>query len=260
LEIPASLIAATRPFAHVLQVSLDRPAQRNALSNALLQQLADVLTAASLDDEIRCVVLCGGPALFSAGADIKEMQRDGFAAIDNPARVAAWRVVEGFRKPIVVAIEGIAYGGGHELAMLGDIAIAGASARFAQPEINIGILPGDGATQRLARTIGKSLTMLMVLTGQPISAQAALQAGLIAEICPDGEANARALAVAAMIASKAPTAARLAKEAVLAAYETPLAMGLAVERSAIRHAFTTEDQSEGMRAFVEKRPARFTGR
>jgi len=260
LQTPAPLIATARPSEHVLQVNLDRPAQRNALSNALLQELAEVLTAASLDDTVRCVVLAGGPALFSAGADIKEMQRDGFAAIDNPARIAAWRVVEGFRKPIVVAIEGIAYGGGHELAMLGDIAIAGASARFAQPEINIGILPGDGATQRLARTVGKSLTMLMVLTGEPISAEAALRAGLIAEICPDGEAVARALAVASVIATKAPMAARLAKEAVLAAYETPLALGLAVERGAIRHAFTTEDQREGMRAFVEKRPARFTGR
>lgn len=259
MERPAPLIATSRPSSHVLQVTLDRPAQRNALSNALLQQLADVLTAASLDDEVRCVVLAGGPALFSAGADIKEMQRDGFAAIDNPARIAAWRVVESFRKPIVVAIEGIAYGGGHELAMLGDIAIAGASARFAQPEINIGILPGDGATQRLARTVGKSLTMLMVLTGEPLSAEAALQAGLIAEICPDGQAVSRAIAIAAAIASKAPVAARLAKEAVLAAYETPLSAGLAVERSAIRHAFTTEDQSEGMRAFVEKRSARFTG-
>lgn len=260
MDSPPPLIICDQSDPHVLHVTLSRPAQRNALSNALIIELADTLTAAAGNDDIRCVVLSGQDTFFSAGADIKEMAQSGFAAINNASRNAAWHSIECFPKPLIAAVEGIAFGGGHELVMLADIVIASEGARFAQPEINIGILPGDGATQRLVRVAGKSLTMLMVLTGAPIDAATALQAGLIAEVTPNGAAQSRALEIANVIALKAPVAARLAKRAVLAAYETTLSAGLAAERQAIREAFDTHDQGEGMAAFIEKRPARFTGR
>ena len=163
-----------------------------------------------------------------------------------------------FPKLLVAAVEGIAYDGGHELALLADIVIAARDARFAQPEINIGILPGDGATQRLARIIGKPLTMLMVLTGEPIDAATAQQAGLVAELTEPGEAAARALEIARSIAAKSPHAARLAKEAVLAAWETTLSAGLQAERAAIRDAFTARPTRRAWQPF--SRSGRRAGR
>ncbi|WP_456640545.1 enoyl-CoA hydratase-related protein [Bradyrhizobium sp. USDA 10063] len=214
---------------------------------------------AALDDDVRCIVLCGSDAFFSAGADIKEMQQRGFEAIDNSARRNAWRDIANFPKPLIAAVEGICFGGGHELTMLADIVIAGEGALFGQPEINIGILPGDGATQRLTRVAGKSLAMLMILTGQSISARTAIQAGLVAEVVEDGRAQARALEIADIIAHKPPRSAELAKAAVLAAFQTTLDAGLEFERQAIRYAFATSDQQEGMNAFFEKRPPNYRG-
>jgi enoyl-CoA hydratase len=260
LSATLDLVLATSSRPHVLLLTLNRPSKRNALSNQLIAELAAVCRKAALDDDVRCVVLCGGDTLFSAGADIKEMQQRGFEAIDNPARRSAWNDIAGFSKPLVAAVEGICFGGGHELALLADIIIAGETATFGQPEINIGILPGDGATQRLTRVSGKSLAMLMILTGEPISARTALQAGLIAEVVEAGQARERALAIAERIARKPPRSAELAKAAVLAAYQTTLEVGLEFERQAIRHAFTTADQSEGMNAFFEKRPPDYSGR
>lgn len=254
------LVIRSAPFPHVAQLTLNRPSKRNALSNELIAELAGALRAAAQDDAVRCIVICGTEGFFSAGADIKEMQQRGFEAIDNRARRNAWRDIADFSKPVIAAVDGICYGGGHELALLADIVIAGAGATFGQPEINIGILPGDGATQRLTRVAGKSLAMLMILTGEPISADAALRSGLVAEVVEAGQALPRALAVAAMIANKPPRSAELAKAAVLAAYQTTLDTGLEFERQAIRHAFTTEDQTEGMTAFFEKRPPKYTGR
>ncbi|MFC7397224.1 enoyl-CoA hydratase-related protein [Chelatococcus sp. GCM10030263] len=255
-----TLIATSRPAPGVLLVRLDRPARRNALSGALLRQLAAVIVDAETDPDVRCLVLTGDERAFSAGADIKEMQARGFAAISEHARQDAWRTIERCQKPLVAAIRGICFGGGLELAMLADIMIAAEDAVLAQPEIILGIIPGDGGTQRLTRVIGKSLAMKMILTGEPISAREAQQAGLVAEVLPAEAVVNRALALAEVIATRAPVAARLAKEAVLAAYETTLAAGLDTERRAIRLAFTTEDQKEGMVAFAEKRPARFQGR
>lgn len=254
-----SLVISTDPHPHIRQLILNRIDKRNALSNELIATLAAACRGAAADPEVRCVVLSGSDAFFSAGADIKEMQQRGFEAIDNAARRCAWNDIARFPKPLIAAVEGICFGGGHELALLADIIIAGDSARFGQPEINIGILPGDGATQRLTRASGKSLAMLMILAGEPISAQHALQAGLIAEVVAAGQANARALKIAELIAQKPPRSAELAKAAVLAAFQTPLDMGLEFERQAIRHAFTTKDQSEGMNAFFEKRPPRYKG-
>ncbi|MCK1754180.1 enoyl-CoA hydratase/isomerase family protein [Bradyrhizobium sp. 137] len=253
------LILSTSPRAHVRVVTLNRTSKRNALSNDLIAQLGASLRQAALNEDVRCVVLCGHEAFFSAGADIKEMQQRGFEAIDNPARRSAWRDIANFPKPLIAAVEGICFGGGHELALLADIAIAGEGARFAQPEINIGILPGDGATQRLTRVAGKSLAMLMILTGQSISARAAMQAGLVSEVVESGQAQARALEIAELIAQKPPRSTELAKVAVLAAFQTTLDAGLEFERQAIRCAFNTADQQEGMNAFFEKRSPNYRG-
>jgi enoyl-CoA hydratase len=244
----------------VLLVTLNRPKQLNALSGALLGELGQAMRAAAEDESVRCVVLAGNERVFSAGADIKEMTAAGIAAIDNAARQEAWRRIERFPKPLVAAVAGHCLGGGHELAMLADIVVAGEDARFGQPEINLGILPGGGATQRLTRAVGKSLAMKLILTGEPIDARTALAAGLVAEVVPTARALERAIELAGKIAEKSPVAARLAKGAVLAAFDTPLAQGLEAERQAVRLAFTTADRIEGMAAFVEKRPPRFTGR
>ncbi len=255
-----SLIIVERPETAILLLRLNRPGQRNALSAAVLGQLAAALGAARSDEAVRCVVLSGDERVFSAGADIKEMQQRGFDALSDPTRQGAWDTITCFPKPLIAAVRGVCLGGGLELAMLADILLVAEDSVLAQPEIGIGIIPGDGATQRLARTIGKSLTMQMVLTGEPISAQRAVAAGLASEMLPSSEVLGRALAIARVISNRAPVAARLAKESILAAYETPLAAGLAIERRAIRYAFTTDDQKEGMAAFVEKRPPAFTGR
>lgn len=260
MSAPTDLVLRTTPHPHVRQLTLNRAAKRNALSNELIAAVASACRDAALDPDARCLVISGGDTLFSAGADIKEMQERGFDAIDNAARRSAWNDIAGFPKPLIAAVEGICFGGGHELALLADIIVAGETARFGQPEINIGILPGDGATQRLTRVCGKSLAMLMVLTGEPISARHALQAGLVAEVVAAGQANARALAIAQAIARKPPRSAELAKAAVLAAFQTTLDAGLEFERRAIRHAFTTSDQREGMNAFFEKRQPNYLGK
>ncbi len=255
-----SLVLVSRPRPGVLLVTLNRPEKRNALSTALVVEVAGTLARAAGDDDVRCVVLAGDDRAFSAGADIKEMVDGGLAALADDRRLAAWDAIQAFEKPLVAAVNGVCLGGGNELAMLADIVVAGETARFGQPEINLGILPGDGATQRLARAVGKSLAMKLVLTGEPIDAATAREAGLVAEITPPGETLGRALAIAVTIAEKAPVAARLAKAAVLAAFEQPLSGGLAFERKLLYRAFQTADRTEGMSAFLEKRRPRFTGR
>lgn len=260
MNAKSDLVLSTSPHPHVLLLTLNRAAKRNALNNELISELAAACRKSSLDEDVHCVVLYGTDNFFSAGADIKEMQQRGFEAIDNSARRSAWRDIANFPKPLIAAVEGICFGGGHELALLADIVIAGEGATFGQPEINIGILPGDGATQRLTRVAGKSLAMLMILAGAPISARAAQQAGLVAEVTESGTALARALEIAKLIAAKPPRSAELAKAAVLAAYQTTLDVGLDFERNAIRHAFTTADQQEGMDAFFEKRAPVYKGK
>ncbi|MEJ8815604.1 enoyl-CoA hydratase-related protein [Variovorax ureilyticus] len=255
-----ALVSIERPEAAVLLLRLNRPRQRNALSADLLRQAADALDAARSDDDVRCVVLTGDDRAFSAGADIKEMNARGFDALSDPKRQGAWDAIAEFPKPLIAAVRGLCFGGGLELAMLADILLVAEDCVLAQPEITIGIIPGDGATQRLGRTVGKSLAMQMVLTGEPISARQAVASGLASELLPAAEVLPRALALARAIAKRAPVAARLAKECVQAAYETPLSAGLAIERRAIRYAFTTDDQKEGMAAFIEKRAPTFSGR
>ena len=253
-------IVVSRPRPGVILITLDRPQKRNALSIALLAELARSLSEADRDDAVRCVVLTGDERAFSAGADINDQLERGLDAVFSKERLAAWEAVQEFSKPLIAAVDGYALGGGCELAMLCDIIVAGEKARFGQPEINIGIFPGDGATQRLPRAVGKSMAMKLVLTGEMIDAATAKSIGLVAEVTADGETVPRALDLARLIAEKSPTALRLAKQSVLKAFETSLAEGLAFERRNLALAFEGEDQKEGMAAFVEKRKPRFRGR
>ncbi|WP_085615753.1 MULTISPECIES: 2,3-dehydroadipyl-CoA hydratase PaaF [unclassified Pseudomonas] len=241
-------------------ITLQRPEALNALCTELLAELAAALEAAGRDEQIRAVVLTGSRKAFAAGADIREMAERDLVGILNDPRVAHWQSIAAFAKPLIAAVNGYALGGGCELVMCADIVIAGSDARFGQPEINLGIIPGAGGTQRLLRAVGKPLAMQMVLTGEAITARHALQAGLVSEITQPELTVERALNIARSIAAKAPLAVRLAKEALLKAGDTDLASGLRFER----HAFTllagTADRDEGIRAFQEKRQARFQGR
>ena len=247
------IVIKSIPKTKVMQLSLNRPRQRNALSNELIARLAGLLEEEWDSDEVRCCILVGGDNVFSAGADIKEMEADGITAINNVERKKNWRIIEQYPKPIVAAVEGYAFGGGHELALMADIIVAAEDARFGQPEINLGILPGDGATQRLTRVAGKSLAMEMMLSGDPITAQTAQAAGLVSCVVPPGDALEKALDLATGIAQKSPIAVRLVKTAIKSAYETSLSAGLDVERQAIQQAFAEGSHVEPMRRFLNKK-------
>ncbi|WP_166361699.1 2,3-dehydroadipyl-CoA hydratase PaaF [Pseudomonas akapageensis] len=240
-------------------ITLQRPQALNALNTELLGELAAELDAVENDPAIGAVVITGSRKAFAAGADIKEMAERDLVGILNDPRLAHWQRIAGFKKPLIAAVNGFALGGGCELAMHADIIIAGEDAQFGQPEINLGIMPGAGGTQRLLRAVGKSLATQMVLTGEAITARQAQQAGLVSEVTQPELTVERALQIAQTIAAKAPLAVRLAKEALLKAFDTDLASGLRFER----HAFTllagTRDREEGIRAFQEKRRATFTG-
>jgi len=257
--MPRTLIVQP-PEEGVRLITLHRPEALNALSTELLGELADALELAERDAATGAVVITGSRKAFAAGADLKEMaERDLVGILEDP-RVQHWQRIARFAKPLIAAVNGFALGGGCELAMHADILVASRDARFGQPEINLGIIPGAGGTQRLLRAVGKSLAMQMVLTGEAIDAQHAQRAGLVSEITLPEFTVERALQIARCIAAKAPLAVRLAKEALLKAQDLDLASGLRFER----HAFTvlagTADREEGIRAFQEKRPPRFTGR
>jgi enoyl-CoA hydratase len=241
-------------------VTLNRPKELNALSTAVVAEVADALSAFDRDESVRCMVITGaGEKAFAAGADIKEM------ADKSPIDMLlggfeAWEKLRRLRKPLIAAVGGYALGGGCELAMHCDLIVASENARFGQPEINLGIIPGAGGTQRLARTLGKFVTMEMVLTGRQFTAQEMAERGLVNRVVPRGEHLSEALKLAKEIAAKAPIAVRLAKEAVQAAFETSLEEGLEHERKNFFLLFATQDMREGMQAFIEKRPANFQGK
>jgi enoyl-CoA hydratase len=241
-------------------VRLNRPKQLNALNGAVMDALCAALEELDHDDEVRAIVLTGSERAFAAGADIGEMA--GSSPIDMllTNRIGQWDRIRRITKPVIAAVNGWAVGGGCELAMTLDIIVAGEGARFGQPEIGIGVIPGAGGTQRLTRAIGKSKAMEMILTGDPITAQEALDAGLVARVTQDELCVEDALTLAAKIATKSPIALRLAKEAVNAAYEMSLTDALAHERRLFYLLFASEDQKEGMAAFLEKRSPDFSGR
>ncbi|MGI8586813.1 MAG: enoyl-CoA hydratase-related protein [Chloroflexia bacterium] len=241
-------------------VQLYRPEVLNALSTSLIDELIAALQAFDADDRIGCIVVTGNDRAFAAGADIKEMAEAGTVEMLQRDNLARWERVRGIKKPIIAAVCGFALGGGNELAMSCDMIIASETAVFGQPEINIGVMPGAGGTQRLTRAIGKARAMEMILTGRQMTAREAERAGLVTRVVPREVYLAEAISLAQEIASKAPLAVRLAKQAVLKAYELPLREGLEAERAAFYTLFSSEDQKEGMRAFVEKRKPEYKGR
>lgn len=253
-------ILVDAPDAGVQLIRLNRPKVRNALRTRTLEELADVLEAADSNADVRVCVITGGAEFFAAGADIKEMAgTDTVDVMDDPRRRHRERI-DRFSKPLIAAVNGYALGGGCELAMQADIVIAGDNASFGQPEINLGIIPGAGGTQRLIRAVGQSLAMKMVLSGAMIDARTARDAGLVAELSPPELTLEKALELARTIAQKPPVAVRLAKDAMRKAFETPLRAGLDYERKAFTALAGTEDRNEGLAAFMEKRKPRFTGR
>ena len=244
----------------VALLRFNRPKQLNALNGAVMDALCSALEELDRDDAIRVLVVTGNERAFAAGADIGEMA--GASPIDmlRTNRIAQWDRVRRIGKPVIAAVAGWCLGGGCELAMALDLIVAAESARFGQPEINIGVIPGAGGTQRLTRAVGKSVAMELILTGEPIDAREAHRLGLVARVVPNELVVEDALALAAKIATKSPLALRVAKEAVNAAYEMSLTDALAHERRLFYLLFASEDQKEGMAAFLEKRDPNFTGR
>ncbi|MER3525283.1 MAG: enoyl-CoA hydratase [Ignavibacteria bacterium] len=253
------LIIVTKQEGYAV-VQLNRPDVLNALNIALMVELVDALETLDNDHDVRCIVLTGNEKAFAAGADIKEMMDA--TAIDMLTRdqFARWDRIRKIKKPLIAAVSGYALGGGCELVMTCDMVIASETARFGQPEINIGVMPGAGGTQRLTRAVGKVKAMEMVLTGRMISADEAMRWGLVNKVVPVEYYLEEAKGWAKEIAAKPPLAVKLAKEAVLKAFDTTIEGGLEFERKNFYLLFASEDQKEGMSAFVEKRKAAWKGR
>jgi len=244
----------------VALLRFNRPKQLNALNGQVMDELCNALEALDRDEAIRVLVVTGNERAFAAGADIGEMADASPIDMLRTNRIAQWDRVRRIGKPVIAAVAGWCLGGGCELAMALDLIVAAESARFGQPEINLGVIPGAGGTQRLTRAVGKSAAMEMILTGEPIDAREAHRLGLVARVVPNELVVEDALALAAKVATKSPLALRLAKEAVNAAYEMSLTDALAHERRLFYLLFGSEDQKEGMAAFLEKRDPDFTGR
>ena len=241
-------------------ITLNRPKALNALNGALIDELNAVLDSFETDEEIGAVVITGNEKAFAAGADITEMRSMSFVDAHGSDFIAKWNRITAFRKPVVAAIAGYALGGGCELAMMCDIAIAADNAKFGQPEIKLGVIPGAGGTQRLTRAVGKSKAMEMILTGRMMNAEEAERSGLVSRVVPVADVVDEAITVAKRIAHfSAPTVA-LAKASVNRAFETTLAEGVLYERAVFYASFATEDKREGMDAFIEKREPAFTNR
>jgi enoyl-CoA hydratase len=255
-----AVVMLERPAPGVALVRINRPDARNALNMEVRKLLAQYMTELGDDTETRAIVLTGNEKSFAAGADIKEMA--GAGTIDMMMRNALklWRTIAGCPKPVIAAVNGFALGGGCELAMTCDIIIAGEGARFGQPEIKIGIIPGGGGTQRLTRAVGKYKAMKICLTGDLFSAREAFDMGLVSEVVADDEVEKRAVAMAQQIAELAPLAVQQIKEVVLAGQDGSLDAALRLEVKALQLLFSSADQKEGMAAFIEKRKPKFQGR
>jgi enoyl-CoA hydratase len=249
----------TETHAQVGLVRLNRPAALNALSHALLTELMDALAAFDADPAIGAIVLTGDQRAFAAGADIKEMSTATPVDMLKTDRTAIFERIIQVKKPLIAAVSGWCLGGGNELALACDMVVASETAKFGQPEINIGVIPGAGGTQRLARSVGKAIAMEMVLNNRTLTAEEALRFGLVNRVVPVERYLDEALALAAEIAARAPLAVRLGKQAVNLAFESFLSAGLAGERRLFYFLFASQDQKEGMAAFAEKRPPHWTG-
>jgi enoyl-CoA hydratase len=254
--MPDVLSAVQGPVAIV---TLNRPSQLNALAGPLMQELVDSLAQHDRDPQIRAIVLTGGPTVFAAGADLKEMADASAVDMLLRNRIGLFDRVREVTKPVIAAVGGYALGGGCELAMLCDIVIAADNARFGQPEINVGLMPGAGGTQRLTRSLGKSLAMDLVLTGRMLGAEEALQRGLVARVVAREVLVEEAVRLANELAHKPAIAVRLAKQAVTRAFEGRVDDGIELERNLFYLLFATQDAHEGMHAFVDKRQPEFRG-
>jgi enoyl-CoA hydratase len=245
---------------NIALIRLNRPKELNALNLQLMQEIKHALLTFDNNEDIRCIIITGNERAFAAGADIKQMESRTAIDMLKIDQFETWDQIRKTKKPVIAAVSGFCLGGGCELAMTCDIIVASESAKFGQPEIKLAIMPGAGGTQRLTRAVGKALAMEMVLTGKFISAEEALDAGLINRVVPEELYLEEAVKLAAEIALQSPIAVRLAKESVLKAFDTGLQEGLFFERKNFYMCFASEDQKEGMNAFVEKRKADFKGK
>uniref|UniRef100_A0A0K0FKV2 Probable enoyl-CoA hydratase, mitochondrial n=1 Tax=Strongyloides venezuelensis TaxID=75913 RepID=A0A0K0FKV2_STRVS len=243
---------------NVALITLNRPKALNALCAQLMTELTQNMLALDKDDSVNAFIITGSEKAFAAGADIKEMIEQPFAKVYDGSFLGFWSDVTKLKKPVIAAVNGYALGGGCELAMMCDIIYAGDKAKFGQPEINIGTIPGAGGTQRLTRVVGKSLAMEMNLTGNMITAKEAKEAGLVSKVFPSDVLVNEAIKLADKIAEQSPLIVSMAKEAVNKAYETTLAEGLNFERRTFHTTFATKDRKEGMTAFAEKRKAQWS--
>lgn len=244
---------------HVGLVRLNRPKAMNALNRELLRELMDTLTTWDSDPQVRAMVVTGNEKAFAAGADIKEMIDSTPVEMFTSDQVTQFDRICQVKKPVIAAVSGWCLGGGCELALSCDMVVASETARFGQPEVTIGVIPGAGGTQRLTRAVGKAVAMEMILNNRTLSAEEALRYGMVNRVVPVERCLEEAMALAGEIANRAPLAVRLAKEAVLNAFEAPLSAGLIDERRAFLLLFSTQDQKEGMTAFIEKRPPEWKG-
>ncbi|KIY65549.1 ClpP/crotonase [Cylindrobasidium torrendii FP15055 ss-10] len=255
---PYEFLLTSKPAPGVALVTLNRPKALNALSSPLFIEINAAMNEFDNDDDVKAIVLTGSEKAFAAGADIKEMRDKTYADVYKNNFLENWGLLTKVRKPVIAAVSGYALGGGCELALMCDIILASPTAKFGQPEINIGVIPGGGGSQRLAQVVGKSRAMEMVLTGRMVSAEEAERWGMISRVVTEGSVVNEAVKMASVIASKGALSVQAGKEVVNAAYELTLNEGLRFERRIFHGLFATKDQKEGMTAFAEKRPPNFT--
>ncbi len=248
-----------RPSNDVVVLKINRPQVRNALNLDVRTRLADEVTRFGADASVRCLIVTGSEAAFAAGADIGEMAEAGPIEVMSRNVQKYWRAIMDCPKPLIAAVEGFALGGGLELALCADIIVAGEGAKLGLPEVKVGILPGGGGTQKLARLVGRHRAMLLIMTGRMFGAAEALSMGVVSEIAPTGKALARALDIAQEIAAMPAISVMQIKEIINAGLNAPLDTALMLERKAFQLQFATRDQKEGMRAFIEKRKPKFEG-
>ena len=252
-------IKTSSPKSGVVLIELNRPEKRNALNNATLQNIAACLQDLETDAAVKAVVITGNTQCFAAGADLNELAQLDVVSIQQDQRPLLWKKIDEFSKPLIMAVNGYAFGAGFELALHGDMVLTGENAQFALPEIGLGMLPGAGGTQRLARLVGQQLTMRWAMTGEMISAQTALQHGISSQVCPAGLTVQYALELAEKIAKQAPLAIRAIKQSLKSIHEVTLSQGLKLERQHFVWLAATQDRQEGINAFLEKRKPEFRG-